>query len=82
MDFDARKPVFPASDQVQLKPVCSAMEKIARSLKLCILLVELLYYPESITKALIGLCGWAGWSGALLFACNKVRFSCVFISTI
>ena len=28
-----------------------------------------------ITKALISLHGCAGWSGRLLLACNKVRFS-------
>ena len=40
-----KKPVFEASDQVRLKQVCTAMERLARLPKLCIYRDQLLYLP-------------------------------------
>ena len=43
------------------------LKRLARILKFCLELVLLLYFPDSEL----------GWSEPLLFACNKVGFSCV-----
>ena len=64
----ARKPVFRVSNKASFKPVSSATEK---SWKIEILFVARLYMVLSkkrITKALIRLCGCAGWSALLLLA--------------
>ena len=64
----ARKPVFGVSDEVILKPVCSATET---SKKIEISLVgslDIILSKKRIAKALIKLRGYAGWSAHLMFA--------------
>ena len=39
----------------------------------------IVFFPDHthyvlVTKAMIRLCGFAGWSTPLLFSCNKIRF--------
>ena len=68
MGLVATKPVFGISDKVRLKLVSLATET---SWKIEILLKaswDMILSSEQITKALISLRGWAGWSAPLLFA--------------
>ena len=60
MSLVTRKPVFGVSDQVRLKPVCTAIET---SWRLEILNVEttgIILSKQRITKVLIRLRGYAG----------------------
>ena len=70
---DMRKSTFGVSDQVRLKPVCSATETSR-----VIACSNLDYYSFNMgKKLLIKLSGCSGWSAPLLFACKKIRFSSV-----
>ena len=62
-----RKPVFGVSDQVILKPACSATENSKTFEMLCVASLDMIVSIELITKALIRLHGCAGWSAPLLF---------------
>ena len=67
MGLDATKPVFGVSEKLRLKPVSSATEN---SYKLKIALVaslDMILSNKRITKALISLREWSGWSEPLLF---------------
>ena len=75
MSLVMRKPVFGVCDQVRLKPACTASET---GWNLEILDLErrgIILSRQRTTKALIKLCGCAGWSAPLLFAHGKSRFS-------
>ena len=66
MGLDVTKPVFGVSDIVRLKQVSSATEtrwKIEISLEASL---DMILSNQRITKALIRLCGCAGWSAPLL----------------
>ena len=41
---------------------------------MCMASLVIVLTQEGITKMLISLGGCAGWSGLLLFKCNKIRF--------
>ena len=74
MSHITRKSVFGVSDQVRLKPACSATEA---SQCLEILDIEtrgIILSRKRTTKALIRLRGCAGWSAPLLFAYGKTSF--------
>ena len=73
MYIDARKPVLGVSNQVNLEHVCLATGKVGLMKRCLETLLSIIFYSERITKALIRLCGCAGWSTYLLFTCNKVR---------
>ena len=71
MGLVATKPVFGISDKARLKLVSLATET---SWKIEILLKaswDMILSSEQITKALVSLRGWAGWSAPLLFANPK-----------
>ena len=75
MSHITRKPVFRVSDQLRLKPACSATEysyslEILKSDRRGIILSR-----QRTTKVLIRLRKCAGWSAPLLFAHAKNRFS-------
>ena len=66
-----RKPIFRMYDHERLKPTCSATQtskshEIAKEETGVIILPR-----QQTTKALIRLCGCAGWSAPLLFAYGK-----------
>ena len=68
------KPVFGVSHKASFKPVSSATET---SLKIKISLVaglDKILLDKRITKALISLCGCAGWSALLLLQTPEDRF--------
>ena len=67
----ATKHVFMGSDKARLRPVSSAIEisqKIEISLKANL---DMILSNKSISKALISLRGYAGWSAPLLFANSR-----------
>ena len=73
----ARKPVFKVSEKARLKPISSATETIA-SKKIEMSLVaslDMIFSKKRITKALISLRGYAGWSAYMVFANPEDRFS-------
>ena len=62
------KPVFGVSDKVRFKPACSATE-ISYKIEISVVAsLDMIHSKKQITKALISLCGCAGWSAPLLFA--------------
>ena len=70
-----RKPVFGVSDQVRLKPACSATEA-SQSLEISAIASRgIILSRQRTTKALIRLHGCAGWSAPLLSAYGIIRFS-------
>ena len=68
MGSEAKKAVFGVSDNVIPKPTSSATETIYKSEILHVASFDMILSNKLITKALIRLLGWAGWSVALLFA--------------
>ena len=69
-----RKPVFEVFNQVRLKPAYSATET-SKSLEILDLAsIGIILSKQRTTKALIRLCGCAGWSAPLLFPYSKSRF--------
>ena len=75
MGHDATKPVFRVSEEARLKPVSSATETIQKFEILLVASLDMLPSTKRLSKALISLCGCAGWSGPLLFANPKDRRS-------
>ena len=74
IDLVTRKPVFGVCNQGRLKSACAATQA---SWRLEISDIEtrgIILSRQRIRKALIRLCGSAGWSAPLLFACGKNRF--------
>ena len=72
--LDGTKPVFGVSNKSILKPVSSATEtsqKIGILLEACL---DMILFKTRITKELISLRGWAGWSAPLLLANPEDRF--------
>ena len=68
MDLVSTKPVFGVSNKASFKPVSSATET---SYKIEISLVaslDMIISKKRITKEMIKLHGWAGWSAPVLFA--------------
>ena len=68
MGLHVRKPVFRVSDEVRFQPACSATEtsyKIEISL---IASLDMILSDKCITKVLIRLRGYVGWSVPVLFA--------------
>ena len=68
---EVRKPVFGVSHKVRFQPACSAT---GTSWKILISLVarfDMVLSKKPITKALIRLRGYAGWSAPLLFAYSR-----------
>ena len=89
MGLVATKPVFGVSDRARLKPVPSATETSKKIEKLLVVSLNMVLSKTRITRALIRLCGCAGWSAPLLFAnpgrqvfsgrgqnCGLSKFSC------
>ena len=75
MGFVVRKPVFRVSDKVSSNQ-CPQLQRLARKLKIEISLVaslDMILSNKQITKALIRLCGCAGWSAPLLFANSQIQ---------
>ena len=68
MSLITRKPVFGVGDQVRLKPACSATDTSYRLELSAIASRDFILSRQRTTKALIRLCGCAGWSAPLLFA--------------
>ena len=68
MGLDVRKPVFGVSDKVWFNPVCSATETSKKIESLLVASLDMILCNKRVTKALIRLRGWAGWSAPLLFA--------------
>ena len=64
MGLVARKPVFRVSDKARLKPASSATGTEV----LLVASLDMIDSNKRITKALITLRVWAGWSEPLLFA--------------
>ena len=62
-----RKPVFGVSDQLKLKPACSASETSYSLESSAIASRDIILSRQRKTKALIRLRGRAGWSALLLF---------------
>ena len=71
MDRKAREPVFGASDQVRLDPVCSATETSQNNEIWHIVSSTILLARHRISKELIRLRACAGWSATLLFVYNS-----------
>ena len=75
MSLVTRKPVSGISDQVRLKPACSA-KKASYSLEIVhVASIGIILSRQQTTKALIRLRCCADWSAPLLFAFGKNRFS-------
>ena len=70
-----RKPVFGVSDQVRLKPACTAKETSYRLEISVIASRDIILSRWWITKVLIRLCRCTGWSASFLFAYDINRFS-------
>ena len=73
-----RKPVFWVCDHVRLKQVCSAKETSYSLEILAVASIGIVLSETRITKVLIRLCGWAGWSVVCAFVvpiCQKQVFS-------
>ena len=71
LGIDRTNPVLGVSDKVRFKLACSATEtrwKIELSL---VARLDMTLSNKQITKALIRLCGCAGWSAPLLFANHR-----------
>ena len=66
-----RKPVLGVSDKVRFKPACSATETSLKNESLLVASLDMVLYKTRITKALIRLRVYAGWSAPVLFA-NQV----------
>ena len=64
----ARKPVFGVSDKTSFKPVSSATESSWKIEISSVANLHMILSKKRITKALIRLCGCAGWSAPVLFA--------------
>ena len=62
MGLDARNPVFGVSEKVRFKPVFSATEKSKKDETLVVARLDMILSNKRITKALISLRRWAGWS--------------------
>ena len=77
LDLNARKSSFGVCDYVSLKAACSATETSYDLEVLHVVSVGITLSCKPITKALsrLGIC--PGRSAPLLFANNKVRFSCI-----
>ena len=75
MSLVTKKPVFGVCDQLRFKPACSATETSQGLEILDIASIDIVLSKQQTTKALIRLCGCAGWSAPLLFAYSKNRFS-------
>ena len=79
MGLVVTKPVFRTSDKARLKPACSATETSYQIEIWLVASLDIILSNKRITKALIRLCGWAGWSAPLLFA-NHRRHVCFLAS--
>ena len=75
MSHNATKPVFGISYKVGFKP---QLQRFPRIIEISLIAsLDMILYKKQIIKALIRLCGCAGWSVTLLFANCEDRFSCV-----
>ena len=68
MGLVARKPVFGVSDKASFKPVSSATVTSQNIEIWLVASLDMILSNKRITKALIRLCGRAGWSAPVLFA--------------
>ena len=68
MGCDTRKSVFGIFNRARFKPVSSASETTKKIEIPCVASLHIKPSKKRITKALISLCGWAGWSAPVLFA--------------
>ena len=75
MGPDVTKHVFGVSDKMILKPVSSATETSLKIEILPVASLDMILFNKQITKVLIRLRAWAGWSTPLLFANPEDRFS-------
>ena len=75
MGSNARKPVFGVSDKVVFRPACPATETSYKIEISFVASLDIIFAHNRITKALISLRGYAGWSAPLLFAHPQDRFS-------
>ena len=66
--FVTTKPVFGVSDKAILKPACSATETSWKTKVLLVASLVMVLSSKRITKALVRLRAYAGWSASLLFA--------------
>ena len=69
------KPVFGLCDQVRHKPAWSVIETSYSLDILDVARIHIILSRQRTTKALIRLCGCAGWSAPLLFTYDRNRFS-------
>ena len=75
MSLIATKPVFRVSDKARLKPVSSATGTSFKIENCLVASLDMILSNKRITKVLIRLRGFAGWSAPLLFANPEDRFS-------
>ena len=75
MGLKTRKSFFGVSDQLRLKPICSATETSQNIVILCVACEAIIPSRKRISKVLIRLCGCEGWSAPLLCTCNSQGFS-------
>ena len=68
MELVARKPSFVVSDKASFKPASSATETSWKIEISSVARLHMILSEKRITKALIRLCGCAGWSATVLFA--------------
>ena len=74
MGLNATNPVFGVFGKVTLKPVLSALEINQKIEILPVASLDKIRSKKRITKALICLCGCAGWCALLLLANPEDRF--------
>ena len=67
MGLVARKPVFRFSNKARFKPACSATETSKKVENSHVASLDIILSKSEKTKALIRLCGCAGWSTHMLF---------------
>ena len=75
MDHLVRKSVYVVSVKASLKPFSSATETSWKIEISPVLSLHMIFSKQRITKALISLHGYAGWSAPLLFTTIEDRFS-------
>ena len=68
LGLDTTKAVFGVSDKPKLKPVSSSTETSQKIEISLVASLDMILSKKRITKALISLCGCAGWSAPSLFA--------------
>ena len=77
MGLVTTKPIFRVSDKVRFKPISSATETILKIEILLAASLDMILSNKQITRALIRLRGWAGWSAPnVVRKPPKTGFSC------